>query len=236
MDASWAFALSPAEASALGLSLRVASCCVLLGVVPAYALAWLLERTEFKGKSLLEALILLTLVLPPVVPGYLLLLAFGRQGWLGQWLDGLGIQLVFHWTGAVVAALVMSLPLFVQSIRLSLQQHDIRLEQAAALLGASRWRVFRTITLPLSWPGLLAGAVLAFGRSLGEFGATITFAGNIEGETRTLPLAIYTAVQQPDGEQLALRLVLLSVLLAFVALLLGNHLTRQQLGRLGYRR
>ena len=227
--------LSPDELQALWLSVKVASFCVLLGVLPAIGLAWWLARCEFWGKSVVEALVFLPLVLPPVVPGYLLLLLFGRQGAIGSWLDHYGIQVAFHWTGAVLASLLMCLPLFVQSIRLSLQQQDIRLEQAAQLLGASRLRVFLTVTLPLCWSGILVGAVLAFGRSLGEFGATITFVGNINGETRTLPLAIYSAIQNPDGETLALRLIALSVCLAFAALLVGNWLNQRQQSRLGHR-
>lgn len=228
--------LSPEEWSALVLSARVALWCMLLGLLPGIALAWLLARREFFGKSLLDALVYLPMVLPPVVPGYLLLLAFGRNGPVGQWLyECFGISIAFTWMGAVVASLVMSLPLLVQPIRLSFQLIDSRLEGAARTLGAGPWRVFFTITLPLALPGVLVGAILAFSRSLGEFGATISFVGNIEGETRTLPLAIYTYIQQPGGEEPAMRLMLLSIALALAALLAGQAVTRRLQRQLGYR-
>lgn len=228
--------LSPEEWSALALSARVALWCMLLGLLPGIALAWLLARREFFGKSLLDALVYLPMVLPPVVPGYLLLLAFGRNGPVGQWLyECFGISIAFTWMGAVVASLVMSLPLLVQPIRLSFQLIDSRLEGAARTLGAGPWRVFFTITLPLALPGVLVGAILAFSRSLGEFGATISFVGNIEGETRTLPLAIYTYIQQPGGEEPAMRLMLLSIALALAALLAGQAVTRRLQQQLGYR-
>ncbi len=234
MNSIWT-SLSPVEISALWLSLKVAFWCTLLGAVPAIAIAWLLARRDFWGKSLLEAFVYLPMILPPVVLGYLLLVLFGRTGLIGQWLDPLGIQLAFHWTGAVLASWLMSLPLFVQPIRLALQNVDVRLEQAAQTLGASPWRAFITITLPLCTPAILMGAVLAFGRSLGEFGATITFVGNIDGETRTLPLAIYTAIQSPEGETLALRLVILSVAVALLTLVASQWFARRSIQRLGYR-
>ena len=227
--------LSPVEIRALCLSLKVAFWCTLLGALPAIGLAWLLARRNFWGKSLLEAFVYLPMILPPVVLGYLLLIMFGRNGWIGQWLQPLGIQLAFHWTGAVLASWLMSLPLFVQPIRLALQNVDVRLEQAAQTLGASPWRAFLTITIPLCMPAILMGAVLAFGRSLGEFGATITFVGNIDGETRTLPLAIYAAIQSPDGETLALRLVILSIIVALLTLWASQWLARRSQQRLGYR-
>lgn len=228
--------LSPEEWSALALSVKVAAWCMLIGLVPGVALAWLLARREFVGKALLDAIVHLPMVLPPVVPGYLLLLAFGRQGWAGAWLEKwFGASLAFHWTGAVLASLVMGLPLLVQPIRLSFQLIDARLEGAARTLGAGPWRVFFTITLPLALPGIVVGAILAFSRSLGEFGATITFVGNIEGETRTLPLAIYSYVHQPDGEGPAMRLIWISVALALGALLASNALTRRLQRQLGYR-
>lgn len=230
------FSLGPEAWSALALSAKVATWCVLIGLPPGVILAWLLARCDFPGKSLLDALVHLPMVLPPVVPGYLLLLAFGRQGWAGQTLHELfGISIAFQWTGAVVASLVMSLPLMVQPIRLSFQLVDTRLEAAARTLGASPWRTFLTITLPLALPGILVGALLAFSRSLGEFGATITFVGNIEGETRTLPLAIYTLMNQPDGEASALSLVWLSLALALAALLASQFVTRRLQRQLGYR-
>lgn len=228
--------LTPDEWQALALSLRVAGWCMVLGLLPGIALAWLLARRDFLGKSLLDALLHLPMVLPPVVPGYLLLLAFGRHGPIGSRLaEWFGISLAFHWTGAVLASLVMSLPLLVQPIRLSFQLIDSRLEQAARTLGASPWRVFLTITLPLAAPGILVGAILAFSRSLGEFGATITFVGNIAGETRTLPLAIYSLVQQPGGDAAALRLVWLSLGLSLAALLASQAVTRRLQRQLGYR-
>ena len=225
--------LTPDESRALWLSVKVAVWCVLLSLLPAIGLAWLMARVSFWGKSIIEALILLPMVLPPVVPGYLLLLFFGQQGLGGQLLAKIGIVLPFHWTGAVVASMVMSVPLFVQPIRLAMQGIDRRTEQAARLLGAGPWRVFLTMTLPLSAAGVLTGAVLAFGRSLGEFGATISFVGNIDGQTRTLPLAIYSAIQQPNGEQMAMRLVILSMLLAFAALWISHLISQRQQRRLG---
>jgi molybdate transport system permease protein len=225
--------LTPDESRALWLSVKVAFWCVLLSLLPAIGLAWLMARVSFWGKSIIEALILLPMVLPPVVPGYLLLLFFGQQGLGGQLLAKIGIVLPFHWTGAVVASMVMSVPLFVQPIRLAMQGIDRRTEQAARLLGAGPWRVFLTMTLPLSAAGVLTGAVLAFGRSLGEFGATISFVGNIDGQTRTLPLAIYSAIQQPNGEQMAMRLVILSMLLAFAALWISHLISQRQQRRLG---
>lgn len=227
--------LTPTELRALWLSLKVAFWCTLLGAIPAITIAWLLARRHFWGKSLLEAFVYLPMILPPVVLGYLLLVMFGRHGWIGQWLQPFGIQLAFHWTGAVLASWLMSLPLFVQPIRLALQNVDVRLEQAAQTLGASPWHAFMTITLPLCMPAILMGAVLAFGRSLGEFGATITFVGNIDGETRTLPLAIYAAIQQPEGETLALRLVILSITVALLTLWASQWLARRSQQRLGYR-
>lgn len=228
--------LTPEEWNVLALSARVALWCMLLGLLPGIALAWLLARREFFGKSLLDALVHLPMVLPPVVPGYLLLLAFGRHGWAGGWLyEHFGISIAFTWMGAVLASLVMGLPLLVQPIRLSFQLIDSRLEGAARTLGAGPWRVFFTITLPLALPGVLVGAILAFSRSLGEFGATISFVGNIEGETRTLPLAIYTFIQQPGGEEPAMRLILLSIALALAALLAGQAVTRRLQRQLGYR-
>lgn len=228
--------LSPEEWSALALSVKVATWCMLLGLLPGIALAWLLARRDFPGKALLDAVVHLPMVLPPVVPGYLLLLAFGRQGGAGRWLqEWFGVSIAFHWTGAVLASLVMGLPLLVQPIRLSFQTIDSRLEDAARTLGARPWRVFLTITLPLALPGILVGALLAFSRSLGEFGATITFVGNIEGETRTLPLAIYSLVHQPDGEAAAMRLIWIAIALALGALLASNWLARRAQQRLGYR-
>lgn len=227
--------LSPEEWSALALSFKVASFCTVVGIMPAIALAWLLARKHFFGKALLDAAIHLPMVLPPVVPGYLLLLAFGHNGLIGHWLlSTFGWSLAFNWKGAVLASLVMGLPLMVQSIRLSIQLVDTRLEDAAKTLGASPWSVFFTITLPLALPGILVAALLGFSRSLGEFGATITFVGNIADETRTLPLAIYSVIHQPDGEAMATRLIVISLVLAFGALLLSNYLAQRMQQRLGY--
>ena len=211
--------MSALESQALLLSLRVALAAMLLALPLAVALAWALARGRFPGKAVLEAVVNLPLVLPPVVIGYALLVTFGRNGPLGRWLhDVFGLQFVFTFRGAVLAAAVMALPLMVRSIRQGLEAVDLGLEAAARTLGASRARVFATITLPLMAPGLLSGAVLGFAASLGEFGATITFVSNVPGQTQTLPLAIYSALQQPGGEEAAARLVGWAVLLALVAL------------------
>jgi molybdate transport system permease protein len=210
------------------LSLKVSAVAVGLCLPLAFALAWALARGRFAGKVLLDALVHLPLVLPPVVTGWLLLLAFGPQGPVGRWLeDVLGVTLMFRWTGAALAAAVMALPLMVRAMRLSIEAVDLRLEAAAMTLGASRWRVFRTVTLPLALPGVVAGAVLGFARSLGEFGATITFVSNIPGETQTLPLAIYSALQVPGGEPVVTRLAVISVLLSLAALVISEVLARR---------
>ena len=215
--------MSDLERDALLLSLQVASIAVLLTTPFALALAWALARGRFIGKAALEVLVNLPLVLPPVVIGYALLISFGRRGPLGRWLyDTLGLQFVFTFRGAVLAASVMALPLVVRAMRQALEAVDTGLEAAARTLGASRLRVFATITLPLMAPGLLSGAVLGFAASLGEFGATITFVSNVPGETQTLPLAIYSALQQPGGDAIAARLVLWSAALAFAALALAQ--------------
>jgi molybdate transport system permease protein len=229
-------ALSPAEWSALALSFKVAAWCTAVGVVPAIGLGWVLARYEFWGKALIDALVHLPMVLPPVVPGFLLLMLFGHQGWIGGWLfEHTGFSFAFNWKGAVLASLVMGFPLMVQSIRLSIQLVDRRLEDAARTLGAGWWSVFLTITLPLALPGILVGALLGFSRSLGEFGATITFVGNIADETRTLPLAIYSVMHQPDGEPMAMRLIAISLVIALAALLLSNAISKRMQQRLGYR-
>jgi molybdate transport system permease protein len=189
----------------------------------AFAIAWLLARGRFPGKILIEAIVYLPLVVPPVVTGWFLLLTFAPGGPLGVLSDGI----LFRWTGAAIAAGVMALPLMVRAIRLSIEAVDRRLEGAARTLGASPWRVFWTITLPLSLPGLLAGTVLGFARSLGEFGATITFVSNVPGQTQTLPLAIYAALQRPDGDAIALRLSALSVAVALAALVASELLARR---------
>ena len=219
---------SAEELDALYLSAKVAEWATLICLPFALGLAWLLARYHFRGKFMVEALLQLPMVLPPVVLGYLLLVSFGTQGVIGGWLlDHLGIQLAFNWKGAVLASMVMAFPLMVQPIRLAFQLVDHRLEQAAATLGAKPWQVFLTISLPLSFPGIMIGSVLCFSRSLGEFGATMTFVGNIPGETRTIPIALYSFIQQPDGEQPALRLVILSITLAMAALV-ANYYVMQR--------
>ena len=220
--------LTPLELEALTLSLQVAGWSVLMSLPFGLMIAWLLARREFLGKTLLNGLVHLPLVLPPVVVGYLLLLLLGRRGPLGALLyDLFGITVAFTWTGAAVAAGVMAFPLMVRSMRLSLEAVDRRLEAAARTLGAGRLDVFLTVTLPLMAPGILTGALLAFARSLGEFGATITFVSNIPGETRTLPLALYSLVQSPGGELGALRLAGLSIVLALAALAASELLARR---------
>ena len=225
--------LTAVETEALLLSLRVAfwamTCSLPLGI----AAAWLLARCEFPGKAVLDTLIHLPLVVPPVVVGYLLLVTLGRQGPIGGWLfDVFGITIAFTWKGAAVAAAVMAFPLVVRAIRLSIEAVDRRLESAARTLGAGPVAVFFTVTLPLAGSGIVAGAILGFARSLGEFGATITFVSNIPGETRTLPIALYSFTQVPGGEAAALRLVVVSVVLAFVALLASEFLARRLRARI----
>ncbi|MCW5698304.1 MAG: molybdate ABC transporter permease subunit [Rhodospirillales bacterium] len=226
--------LTAAETDALMLSLRVGIWCVVGTLPPGIAMAWLLARREFYGKNLLNGVLHLPLVLPPVAIGYLMLMALGRNGPLGAWLsDTLGISVAFTWQGAVVASAVMAFPLMVRSVRLSLECVDRRLEAAARTLGRGSFRIFMTITLPLIVPGILTGAILAFARSLGEFGATITFVSNIEGETRTLPLALYTMAQTPDGESGSMRLAAISVALAMAALFASEITARKLQHRLG---
>ena len=220
--------LSPVETDALLLSLRVACWAVLCSLPFGVLLAWILSRLDFPGKSLLDGLLHLPLVLPPVVIGYLLLLALGRNGPIGKILhEHLGITIAFTWKGAAAASAVMAFPLLVRTVRLSLDAVDTRLEMAARTLGAGPWRVFFTITLPLSIPGIVAGMVLAFARSLGEFGATITFVSNIPGQTQTLPLALYTMTQVPNGEAAAMRLCVIAVVIALIALIGANRLEKR---------
>ena len=228
-----ALALSPEECEALRLSLVVAGWAVAGSLVPGVAAAFVLARCDFPGKSLADALIHLPLVLPPVVTGYLLLVLLGRRGVLGALLHDLfGVSVAFTWKGAAVASAVMAFPLLVRAVRLSVEAVDRGLEAAARTLGAGPWRVFFTVTLPLALPGVLAGAVLAFARSLGEFGATITFVSNIPGETRTLPLALYTLTQVPGGEAGALRLSVISAGAALCALVGSELLNRRLAARL----
>lgn len=220
--------LTAAETEALWLSLKVGLVSTLLSLPLAVAVALLLARHEFPGKSLVDGLVHLPLVLPPVVVGYLLLLLFGTRGLIGGWLEEtFGIVVAFRWTGAAIAAAIMAFPLVVRAIRLSLEAIDRKLEAAASTLGASRAWIFLTITLPLCLPGVLAGGILGFARALGEFGATITFVSNIPGETRTLPLAIYTLTQVPGRETAALRLVVISIGVSMVALIVSEMLARR---------
>lgn len=227
-------AMSELERQALWLSLQVALCAVALSLPVSLALAWLLARGRFPGKALLEAVVNLPLVLPPVVIGYVLLLVFGRQGAIGRWLaDNFGWTFVFTFRGAVLAAAVMSMPLVVRAMRQALEAVDSGLEAAARTLGASRVRIFATITVPLMAPGLLSGTVLGFAASLGEFGATITFVSNVPGQTQTLPLAIYSALQQADGDAAAARLAAISVFAALGALGLAQWFHRRMQHWLG---
>jgi len=220
--------LSPAELQALTLSLKVAFWGVLASLPVALALAYLLARMEFSGKTILDGLINLPLVLPPVVVGYALLVSFGRQAPLGRFLEAqFGLVFAFRWTGAALAAALMGLPLAVRAMRQGIESVDRGLESAAATLGASPPRIFATVTLPLALPGILNGLLLSFARSLGEFGATITFVSSIPGETQTLPLAIYGLTQVPGGDASALRLCAVSVALSLAALVTSEYLLRR---------
>ena len=228
---------TPEELTALWLSLKIGLWCTALIAVPGIVTGWLLARVRFPGKAIVDGLVHLPLVLPPVVPGYLLLLLLGRQGPLGRWLyETWGIALAFTWQGAVVASALMAFPLMVRAVRLAVTLVEPRLEEAARTLGAGPLRVWLTVTVPLSLPGILTGLVLAFARSLGEFGATVTFVGNVAGETRTLPLAIYTYTQSPGGDGPALRLVVITILLALAALWVSELGARRVERILGDRR
>ncbi|MBP1179010.1 molybdate ABC transporter permease subunit [Methylobacterium sp. PvR107] len=225
--------LTPEEWNAVALSLRVAAVATLASLGPGLAVAWVLARRRFPGRALLDGLVHLPLILPPVVTGYLLLLTFGRRGLFGHALAEIGLVFSFRWTGAALACAIMGFPLMVRAMRLSIEAVDRRLEQAAATLGASPFAVFLTVTVPLSLPGCIAGAVLAFAKAMGEFGATITFVSNIPGETQTLPSAIYTLTQVPGGEGPALRLTLISIVLSVTALLVSEFLAARAARRLG---
>ena len=223
--------LTADEIAVLGLSLQVALASVALVAVPGALMGWLLARTRFPGKSVVDALVHLPLVLPPVVTGYLLLVAFGRRGLIGAWLESwFGLRIAFTWKGAALAAAVMAFPLMVRAVRLAVELTDRGLEDAARTLGASPLRVLATVTLPLAAPGILAGLVLAFARALGEFGATITLAGDIPGESRTLPVAIYAQSQVADGDDAVRRLVLISLAIALLALI-GSEWVARRLAR-----
>ena len=215
------------EIEAIALSIKVALAAVTASLPFAIGAAWILARRSFPGKTLFDAVVHLPLVLPPVVVGYALLLAFGKQG-LGPMLESVGIVFAFRWTGAALAAAVMGFPLMVRAIRLSMEAVDPRIEAAGRTLGAGPWRAFFTLTLPLAWPGLVTGALLGFARALGEFGATITFVSNIPGETQTLPLALYGATQVPGGDAQALRLSIIAVVLSLLALAVSEWLVRRR--------
>lgn len=215
------------EAGIILLSLKVALLSVALSLPCGLAVAYLLARRTFPGKSLFDAFVHLPLVLPPVIIGFALLYLFGRKGPLGAFFEQwFGLVFAFKWTGAALASAIMGFPLMVRAMRLSISAIDVRLETAARTLGAGRWRVFATITLPLAMPGIITGAVLSFARSLGEFGATITFVSNIPGETDTLPIAIYTLMQTPGGEAPAIWLSVISVALSLAALMISERLAR----------
>lgn len=226
-------ALSPEEWTAVRLSLKVSVWATLASLPVGIAIAWLLARKQFWGKSLLNGLVHLPLILPPVVTGYMLLLSFGRRGPIGSFLDEtFGIVFSFRWTGAALACAVMAFPLMVRAIRLSIESIDRKLEAASSTLGANPIWTFATITLPLMLPGVIAGMILAFAKAMGEFGATITFVSNIPGETQTLPSAIYTFTQVPGGETGALRLTLVSVAIAMAALVASEIMARRVAKRL----
>lgn len=226
------FHITPEEWTAILLSIRVAVIATIISTPIGIAVAWLLARRDFWGKPIVDAVIYLPLVLPPVVTGYLLLVLLGKRGLIGAWLADFGIVFAFRWTGAALACGVMSFPLLVRPIRLSIEAVDRRLEQAASTLGASPLKVFATVTLPLAMPGVLAGMVLGFAKAIGEFGATITFVSNIPGETQTISSAIYSLLQTPDGDAAASRLVLISVGIAVVALIASEWFARRATKRL----
>lgn len=223
--------MTPEEWTAVRLSLLVATTATLASLPLGIVIAWLLARRHFWGKSVLDTLVHLPLILPPVVTGYLLLLSFGRRGPVGSFLaDEFGVVFSFRWTGAALACAVMGFPLMVRAIRLSIEAVDQRLEAAAGTLGAGPFWVFATITMPLCLPGIIAGAILGFAKSMGEFGATITFVSNIPGETQTLPSLIYTLTQVPGGDAAAMRLTLVSIAISMLALL-GSELLARRIGR-----
>lgn len=225
--------LSPTAWTAILLTLKIAVVATLVATPLGIAIGWLLARKNVPGKMLIEALVHLPLVLPPVVTGYLLLLSFGRRGPIGMFLaDTFGIVLSFRWTGAVLACGIMAFPLLVRPIRLSFEAIDQKLEQAATTLGASPWGVFRTVTLPLALPGIIAGMVLCFAKAIGEFGATITFVSNIPGETQTIASAVYALIQTPAGDAEALQLIVVSIAISFGALLASEVFARRAVKRM----
>lgn len=224
--------LSGEELNAIWLSIQVGLWSVAVGLIPAIGLAHLLARYDFRGKALLDAIIHLPLVVPPVVTGYLLIIMLGRYTPLGSLFSSIGIKFAFNWKGAVIASFVMSLPLMVRAIRISIEAVDRGLEDAARTLGAGGLKIFMTVTLPLSVPGIISGAILGFARSLGEFGATVTFVSNIPGETQTLPLALYSYTQTPGAEMMAARLCAVSIAIAVAALAMSEVIARRAAGRM----
>ena len=219
--------MTPLELEIVWLSLKVAAVATIASAIPAIAVAWVLARSRVPGRGALNVLVHLPLVVPPVVTGYFLLRAFGRYGWVGEWLDRVfGFQFSFRWTGAALAAAVMSFPLVVRAVRLGIESVDRHVEESAGTLGASPLWVFLTITLPLALPGILAGLVIGFAKALGEFGATITFVSNIPGETQTLALAIFTQLERPGGDAAAIRLAIFSVAISVIALVASELLSR----------
>jgi len=228
--------VTPAELTALLLSLKVSILAMVIGLPIAILLGWLLANREFRGKTTLDVLIHAPLVLPPVVVGYLLLVTFSPGGMIGGFLENtIGFTPAFTWQGASLAAFIMALPLMVRTIRLSFEAQNPRLAKAARSLGATAFKTFYTITLPLALPGIIAGGLLGFARALGEFGATITFVSNIPGMTQTLPLALYSAIQQPGGEDAALRIMIFSLVIAFGALVLSEFLARRMKKKMEHR-
>ncbi len=222
--------LSEIEISALAISLKVALLCAIISIPFAVLIGWLLARKDFKLKPIVEAFLHVPMVMPPVTTGYILLIILGANGLLGNFLQKeFGIRIAFNFAAAVLASVVVSLPLAIRAIKQAIEMVDKRFEDAASILGAGRWRIFFTITLPLSFPGLVSGFLLSFTRSLGEFGATITFAGNIFGETQTIPLALFSAMQTPGKENEAFRLMLISIVISFIAMLASELVNRRYL-------
>jgi molybdate transport system permease protein len=220
------------ELQAIGLSIRIATICAIISLPFALGISWLLARKQFPGKWFLEGITQLPLVLPPVTVGYVLLLVFGKKGMIGDFLlQQFGIRISFTFWAAVIASVVVSFPLVVRAIKVAIEMVDIELENAARTLGAGPWKTFFSITVPLAFPGILSGFILSFARCLGEFGATITFAGNIIGQTQTLPLAIYSAMEVPGGELVAMRLAGVSILLAFLAMVGSEFINRKLIRR-----
>lgn len=235
MNLQQILSFSPEEISALSLSFKVAILCSVLSAPIALFLGWLFARKDFRGKTLLDAIVHIPMVLPPVTVGYLLLLTFGIKGWIGKYLfQWFKIRLAFNFYAAILASIIVSLPLFVRAVRIAIEMADPKFEQAARTLGCNRWETFWKVTLPLSLPGVISGFILSFSRSLGEFGATMILAGNIKGETQTIPLAIYSLMQSPGGESGAMRLALISVIISIAAFsvseVLASRCRRRQHG------